>query len=270
MSAPTNGGPTGAAPADDFPHRLTRSVLINAGRDTVFRFFTDSAAFASWWGAGSSIDARPGGAVLICYPNAVIASGTVVSIVPAERIVFTYGYEGARHGLPPGASRVTIELREAEGGTEVRLHHDFADPKLRDMHDAGWRYQLSVFANVASRVQHARATQLVDRWFAAWNETRAIERRALLEDLVEPHIRFRDGYAAIAGIDDLDSHIAASHVHMSGVVLSRASDPRQCQGALLVDWTATRPDGQPVGRGTNYVRFSPRACIGEVVGFWAA
>jgi len=280
MNAPPTGAPpTGAPPTDKppgnasvgaLPHRLTRSVLINAERETVFRFFTDSAMFASWWGAGSSIDARPGGAVLIRYPNAVIASGTVESVVPGERIVFTYGYEGARHGLPPGASRITVELYDADGGTEVRLHHDFADPALRELHDAGWRYQLSVFANVAAREQHARATELVDRWFAAWNETRPAERRALLDALVEPRVRFRDSYCAIAGIDDLHGHIAAAQFHMSGIAFSRADEPRQCQGALLVDWLATRPDGQPFARGTNYVTFSPRARIAEVVGFWTA
>lgn len=61
------------------PHRLDRTIRIRADRDTVFRFFTDEGRWATWWGAGSSIDSRPGGRMLIRYPNGVEASGEVVS-----------------------------------------------------------------------------------------------------------------------------------------------------------------------------------------------
>lgn len=63
----------------DLPHRLERSVLIQADARTVFRFFTDSARWARWWGAGSSIEPRPGGRVSICYPNGARASGEVLA-----------------------------------------------------------------------------------------------------------------------------------------------------------------------------------------------
>ena len=36
-------------------------VRIEADRETVFRYFTDSGRWAAWWGAGSTIDPRPGG-----------------------------------------------------------------------------------------------------------------------------------------------------------------------------------------------------------------
>jgi uncharacterized protein YndB with AHSA1/START domain len=256
--------------SDALPHRLTRSVQINAERATVFRFFSETALFAKWWGAGSSIDPRPGGALLIRYPNAVVASGTVEGVVPGESIVFTYGYEGARHGLPPGASRVTVLLQDAPGGTTVQLHHDFGDPGLRDLHDGGWRFQLSLFANVAALEQHALAARCVDQWFEAWNATNAQERRTRLEQLVEPGVRFHDRYAAIAGIADLESHIAAAHQHMPGVRLERSGEPRQCQGTVLVEWIGTGSDGRELARGTNYVQFSPRARIAEVIGFSTA
>jgi hypothetical protein len=59
---------------DNLTQTLERSVLIHAERATVFRYFTDSARFARWWGEGSSIDARPGGAMRIRYPNGIEAS----------------------------------------------------------------------------------------------------------------------------------------------------------------------------------------------------
>ena len=42
---------------------VERTVLIAARRETVFDYFTDSARFAAWWGKGSTIDPRPGGAL---------------------------------------------------------------------------------------------------------------------------------------------------------------------------------------------------------------
>jgi hypothetical protein len=41
------------------PYQLDRTVEIQASRETVFRFFTDSVRWAKWWGAGSRIEARP-------------------------------------------------------------------------------------------------------------------------------------------------------------------------------------------------------------------
>src|SRR5581483_9806423 len=43
------------------PHQLDRTVVINASRDVVFRYFTDSTRWAARWGSCSWIDARPGG-----------------------------------------------------------------------------------------------------------------------------------------------------------------------------------------------------------------
>ena len=64
------------------PHRLDRSVLIQASPETVFRFFEDSDRFARWWGAGSTIDPRPGGKVYIRHPNGIETVGEVVEIAP--------------------------------------------------------------------------------------------------------------------------------------------------------------------------------------------
>ena len=58
-------------------HRLERSIVIQARPETVFRFFTDSERWAKWWGAGSTIDARPGGKVLILHPGGVETLGEV-------------------------------------------------------------------------------------------------------------------------------------------------------------------------------------------------
>ena len=66
-------------------HQLDRTIVIGAPPATVFRYFTDSPRWAAWWGAGSTIDARPGGRVLIRYPGGVEAAGEVVEVNPPDR-----------------------------------------------------------------------------------------------------------------------------------------------------------------------------------------
>ena len=39
-------------------HSLERTVVIQADQQTVFSFFTDNDRWASWWGAGSTIDPK--------------------------------------------------------------------------------------------------------------------------------------------------------------------------------------------------------------------
>src|SRR5947209_19984744 len=126
------------------PFRLDRTVLIQAAPDVVFGFLTDSARWATWWGAGSTIDARPGGRMTIRYPGGNEASGEVIEVHPPNRIVFTYGYASGKM-IPPGGSRVTLELEPVGGATRLRLTHEVADPATRDDHVQGWRYQLSLF-----------------------------------------------------------------------------------------------------------------------------
>lgn len=148
-------------------HELERSVLIRATPETVFRFFNDSARWAKWWGAGSTIDPRPGGKVLIRHPNGIETLGEVIEAVAPTRIVFTYGYASG-NPIPPGASRVTIRLAPHEDGTQLHLLHEFADPAVRDAHVQGWRFQLSLFGNAVADEANANAGSLVDAWFDAW------------------------------------------------------------------------------------------------------
>lgn len=89
-------------------HTLNRTVVIAAPPETVFRFFTDPARWAAWWGAGSTVDPRPGGRVYVRYPNGVEASGEVLEIATPERFVFTFGYASGKP-MPPGATRVSIQ-----------------------------------------------------------------------------------------------------------------------------------------------------------------
>lgn len=252
----------------DLPYSLERNVLICAQRKTVFRYFTDSKLFAEWWGPGSQIDGRPGGALKIVYPNGVIASGQVIETVADERIVFTYGYEDAAKPIPPGGSRVTITLSDRPGGTWLTLKHELADEQTRDHHVQGWRYQLALFANAGANRQHADLGSLIDRYFATWAESDAATRKQHLQELAVAEVVFQDKYGCTAGLDDLNAHVAASQMHMPGVTLHRSGELRHCQGTVLAEWEARSGEGKTLARGSNVFLLAPDGRIARVVGFW--
>ena len=68
----------------DLAHSLDRSIWIRAPREIVFGYFSDSVRWAAWRGAGSTIDARPGGALLIRYPNGTEVAGEVLAVAAPE------------------------------------------------------------------------------------------------------------------------------------------------------------------------------------------
>jgi uncharacterized protein YndB with AHSA1/START domain len=250
------------------PHALDRHVVIRAHPATVFRYFTDSARWAAWWGAGSTIDPRPGGKVHIRYPNAVEAGGEVLEIEPPRRIVFTMGYASG-DPMPLGASRVTIELAQDPAGTRLTLHHEFAEAAVRNHHMQGWRYQLSVFANVVANEVNSGAAARVDEWFAAWSQPDQGKRERILEAAVSPAISFRDRFSLVEGLEDLKPHLAAVHQFMPGMVLARDGEVRHCQGTVLANWVARGADGVERGGGTNVFTLDPDGRIESVVGLWS-
>src|SRR5207253_1392860 len=180
------------------PHQIDRTVTIHAVPETVFRFFTDSARWASWWGAGSTIDAKPGGRVYIKHPGGIESAGEVLEIRPPRKLVFSYGFVSGKP-IPAGASRVTIELEPDRAGTRLHLKHELADESTRDEHEQGWRFQLSLFANAVSNEVAAGAATLVDSWFDAWAEANASARERLLGDIATREIRFQDAYSNLDG-----------------------------------------------------------------------
>jgi uncharacterized protein YndB with AHSA1/START domain len=249
------------------PHVMDRTIVIHARPATVFEFFTRAEDWAAWWGAGSRIDAREGGDVLIRHANGVEVTGRVIDIEPPTRIRFTYGYASGQP-IPPDGSRVTIRLAAHPEGTLLQLTHEFADAAMRDQHVQGWRYQLSVFANVIANRVNAAAAGTVDRWFGAWSEPDTTAREQVLDAIAAAGIVFHDRFSCIAGDEDLRAHLTAVHRFMPGLRLERRGDVRHCQWRLLADWVAIGSDEQERGCGTNVFMLDADGRIAEVTGFW--
>jgi len=248
-------------------HSLDRTVVIQAAPQTVFSFFTDNDRWASWWGAGSTIDPKSGGRVYIRHANGIESSGEVVEVQPPIRIVFTYGFNSGSP-IPPGSSRVTISLEQHGAATRLDLRHEFPEATTRDEHVQGWRYQLSVFGNVVADLVNARAVDTVDAWFAVWSDASEDGRRQTLTKIATSEVRFRDRFSLLDGRDDLVLHIGATQRFMPGLQLRRQGEIRHCQGTLLVDWVAVATDGSQRGAGTNVFVLQADGKVDSVTGFW--
>jgi uncharacterized protein YndB with AHSA1/START domain len=253
----------------NLPHRLDRTIVIQAAPATVFSFFTENERWASWWGPGSTIEPRAGGRVYIRHPGGIESAGEVVEVVAPERIVFTYGFVSGKP-IPPGASLVTVNVEPFGYGTRLRLAHEFAEATVRDEHVQGWRYGLSVFGNVVTDFANANAAATVDAWFAVWSEPDAQARERTLSEIAAGDLRFRDRFGMTDGITDLVPHIGAAQRFMPGVHLRRSGDVRHCQGTVLVSWIAVGDDGQERWRGSNVFVLRGDGKIEAVTGFVAS
>lgn len=248
------------------PHRLSRTVVIQAHPETVFRYFTDGGRWAAWWGKGSAIDARAGGRVTIRFPGGLEVVGEVLEIVAPRRISFTYGFASGRP-IGPGESRVHVRLEDAGGATRLHLEHEFQDAATRDEHEQGWRHQLSVFANVVTDEVHGPAAERIDAWFAAWSEADPARRREAFERLVVADVHLRDRFSSLVGLAELLPHVAAFQRFVPGVRTERRGPVRHCQGTVLAEWTALGAEGRERGRGTSIFDFDPDGRIAAVTGF---
>jgi uncharacterized protein YndB with AHSA1/START domain len=249
------------------PFALDRTVVIAATPDVVFRHFTDSARFANWWGKGSTVDPKPGGKVYIRHPDGTESGGDVVEVSAPTRFVFTYGFATGKP-IPIGASRVTIKLVPDRAGTKLHLHHDLPSEAVRDEHVQGWRFQLSLFANVVANEVHEGADAVADAWFEAFADPDAARREATMRRIASESIRFQDRFSNLDGLDDLLPHITAGQKFMPGIRLHRAGAVRHCQGMALCDWVVKGADGKEHGRGTNSFVFGPTGKVEWVTGFW--
>lgn len=249
-----------------FTYRLERSVVIHAAPNVVFRFFEDSDRWASWWGEGSTIDSKRHGRVLIRHADGVDVVGEIAEIEPPHRVVFSYGFLD-RKADAAGDSRVTITLESLGQSTRLHLTHEFNDAAARDEHVQGWRFQLSLFANVVANEVHAGVAEAVDGWFSAWSIADPIARRDAFARVSSRDIGLRDRFSLIDGLDDLVAHTAAYQRFFPGIRFERRGDIRHCQGVVLADWLTHADEGTARLNGTCCFTFNTDNQIEAAINF---
>ena len=125
---------------------LEQEVRIAARPETVFPFFTDPEKMTRWQGDSATLDPRPGGLYRVDMNGRDVARGQYVEVTPNSRVVFTWGWEGDKSPLPPGASTVEVTLTPDGDGTIVRLRHMGLPADQRDQHAEGWDHYLARLA----------------------------------------------------------------------------------------------------------------------------
>ena len=120
----------------------SHEVTIAAPVEVVWAHLTTAEGLVRWVGPRATADPTPGGALRWTHPNRATVVGRFVELVPHRRLVFTYGWEDGRFGVPPESTTVEIDLTEEDGATTLRLvHHGLPSATVPD-HQHGWAYFL--------------------------------------------------------------------------------------------------------------------------------
>ena len=95
------------------------------------------------------MDPRPGGIYRVDVTGRDIARGEYVEITPPSKVVFTWGWEGEGHPVPPGSSTVEISLIPDGQATIVRLRHSGLTAEQGAEHAKGWEHYMARLATAA-------------------------------------------------------------------------------------------------------------------------
>jgi uncharacterized protein (TIGR03086 family) len=116
-----------------------KTAVLPVSPDEAFALITQPDRLRRWKTIASRVDLRAGGEYRFTIVPGHVASGTYREIVPGERIVFGWGWEGSSD-LGPDASTVTVTLEPVDGGTLVRLVHEGLTEEQAASHLEGWNH----------------------------------------------------------------------------------------------------------------------------------
>ena len=135
--------------------------LIEAPRDQVYTAWTDPAQMKQWFGPENVqtrdliADARVGGTFRWDLTNSEREDMTILGeyreLQQGKKIVFTWQWEDDED-WENHISIVTVELNDAEGGTNLRLTHEqLPNEESRDGHRQGWNSTLNKLERLFER-----------------------------------------------------------------------------------------------------------------------
>jgi hypothetical protein len=110
-------------------------------------------------------------------------------------------------------------------------------------------------------------TDLIDRYFAAWNETDAVSRRELIAATWSTDAAYLDPLLAGNGHDGIDAMIRAVHERFPRHTFRRTTDVDGFADRLRFSWELTTPDGTPIVKGSDFGVVDPAGRLQAVTGF---
>ncbi len=122
---------------------IKKEIRIEAPCETVFPFLTEPEMMVRWGGTEADLDPTPGGVYKVRMTAEALAVGEFVEVTPHSRVVFTWGWDGApADGVPPGSSRVEVDLAADGDATILTLTHTGLPEAAVNDHSGGWDYFL--------------------------------------------------------------------------------------------------------------------------------
>jgi SnoaL-like domain len=110
--------------------------------------------------------------------------------------------------------------------------------------------------------------ELAEQYIAAWNETDAAARRALINEIWAPDGRYTDPLADVAGRDQIDAVIAAAQAQFTGMTFRLAGTVDAHHDQARFTWHLG-PEGaaEPVVIGFDVAVLDDAGRLGSVRGF---
>lgn len=132
--------------ASDRTNLILEAIFPQFLPDDLFEHFTQPALLQRWWPAVAIVDAQPGGAYRLSWPelNWVLV-GEYTHFEPGRRLGFTWHWEHEPH---TPHRHVEITFTPQETGCRLRLVHSAytpseADQEERQSHLDGWLHFLA-------------------------------------------------------------------------------------------------------------------------------
>lgn len=128
---------------------VDQRIFIDAPPARVYELLTQSHFLVEWMAPFAETDPRLGGVVAWTHANGDSVIGEYLELVPARRVVFSYGWDRPDVDIAPGSTIVEIDLRPSGSGTDLHLvHRGLTDP-MADAHAGGWVNYLARLGAVA-------------------------------------------------------------------------------------------------------------------------
>ena len=128
---------------------VAKRLYIDSPPTRVYELLTQADLFVQWMAPIAEVIPEPGGLTTWTHQSGDTVMGEFVELVPARRIVFTFGWCREEIEVPPGTTTVEIELRPSGTGTDLRLVHRGLDGPMSDAHSGGWDNYVARLATLA-------------------------------------------------------------------------------------------------------------------------
>src|SRR5918995_5923536 len=111
------------------------------------------------------------------------------------------------------------------------------------------------------------ATETIDTYLAAWNETDPGVRRDLVARSLAADLWYRDPMLEADGLDAFDAMVAAVQAQFPGLVMRRTSDVDAHHDLVRFTWALGAPDAEPAVAGVDVAKFDTAGKLHRIIGF---